>query len=474
MKNRIVIIFSLFLFGLFVNNAKAQIDTSFWFAAPWVTPDHAFRDPVKMHIATFAAPSTTVRLRQPAAIAPNQYDTTIIIGPNSSFDYTFWRDALATTTNRAFDSLEVRPADQVVPYGIYISSTDNISVVYDVVSRGTSQTNFTANPLNPETFSLKGQNGLGMEFVCPFQTRWWNQNKGNLANTPPGVNQPVQQINIVASQPNTVVWIKPACPIVGHPANITYSIMLVNAGDAYTCENLVQNTNVAGNNLSGTVLYSDKPIAVTVADDSVRNPSGGCHDLIGDQIVPVDIVGTNYIVNKGAMNAGALEGAYVVGTENFTQITITDVAVTNTIINKGETFFYNITQPLTYIQADKNVYLWQADGIGCESGAALLPPLNCAGSNLVAFSRNTNQNFNLNILCENGVQSTFTINGSTALIPPGAFTVVPGTAGQYVGAQIPFSTAQIPIGSYTVGNSAGVFALGIFDGGPGTGGLFHY
>ncbi len=459
-------IFKLFLLLLLFNSnfSVAQIDTSFWFAAPWVTPDHAARHPIKFHISTFAAPTTTVRLRQPAAIAPNQYDTTIVIPANSNFDYTFWRDAAVSTTNRAYDSLEVRPADVVVPYGLYVSSSSNISIVYDVVTTGN----------NPETFSLKGQNGLGTEFVCPAQTRWFNQFRGNLANTPPGVEQPKQQINIVASRPNTVVWIRPNCNIVGHVANVTYSVLLANAGDAYTMENVVQNTNVPGNNLSGSVITSNNPIAVTVADDSVITPGGGCNDLIGDQIVPVDIVGTNYIVNKGSMFVASIEGIYVVGTENFTQITITDAVVTTTLINKGETFYYNITQPLTYVQATKNVYLWQASGIGCEAGAAILPPLNCAGSNLVAFSRNTNQNFNLNILCENGAQNTFTINGSTTLIPGSAFTVVPGTAGQYVGAQIPFNTTQIPIGSYTVGNSAGVFALGVFDGGPGTGGLFHY
>lgn len=462
------IIVLLFLLLLKFNSTVAQIDTSFWFAAPWVTPDHAFRHPIKLHFATFAAPTTTVRLRQPAAIAPNQYDTTIVIAANSNFDYTFWRDASCTPTNRAYDSLETRPADQVVPYGLYISSSSNISVVYDVVTTGN----------NPETFSLKGQNGLGTEFVCPAQTRWFNQFRGDIGGTPPGVIQPKQQINIVASKPNTVVWITPRANIVGHMANITYSIVLVNAGDAYTLENLVQNTNAPGNTLSGTIISSNKPVAVTVADDSVITPGGGCNDLIGDQIVPVDIVGTNYIVNKGSMFVGSIEGAYVVATENFTTVRITDAVTTTTIINKGDTYFYNITQPLTYVEADKNVYLFQASGIGCEAGAAILPPLNCAGSNLVAFSRNTNQNFNLNILCRNGAQNTFTINGSTTLIPASAFTVVPGTAtlvgGPYYGAQIPFSILQIPIGSYTVGNNTDVFALGVFDGGPGTGGLFHY
>ncbi len=468
MRNKLAILLLLSLFK--VTPTFSQIDTAFWFAAPWVTPDHAARQPIIMRVASFAN-TTTVRLRQPAM--PNvfhKYDTTFTMGPNSVVNVTFWKDAPATTGNRGWDSLEVRPANQVVPYGIYVSTSNNVSVVYDVVTTGN----------NPETMSLKGQNGLGTEFVCPHQTQWFNQFKTDFGSTPPGVNQPKQQINIVGTKPNTVVWITPKCAIVGHAANITYSIMLANPGDAYTLENATQSTNVPGNNLSGTIISSNNPIAVTVADDSVRNPSGGCHDLIGDQIVPVDIVGKDYIMNKGNMNAGALEGGYIVGTDNFTSVQITNAlsVVTNTIINKGETFFYGVQTPMTFVQANKPVYCYQTDGIGCEGGSAILPPLSCAGSSLVAFARNQPNQFFLNILCKTGAQNSFTINGSTVLIPGTAFTVVPGTGGLYMAAQIPFSLAQIPIGSYTVGNNTPApldnFALGIFDGSAGGGMNFYY
>jgi gliding motility-associated-like protein len=467
MKTKLIILSLLFvLFN--TTTSSAQIDTTFWFAAPWVTPDHAARHPIKVHVATFSV-AATVRLRQPAMPACfHKYDTTFNVAANTVFDYTFWKDAPATTGNRGWDSLEVRPADQVVPYGLYISSTSNVSVVYDVITTGN----------NPEAMSLKGQNGLGTEFVVPHQTQWFNQFKTDFASTPPGVNQPKQQINIVGTQSNTVVWITPKCNILGHPANLTYSIMLTNPGDAYTLENSVQNTNVPGNNLSGTIITSNKPIAVTTADDSVRNPSGGCHDLIGDQIVPVDIVGKDYIMVKGAMNAGALEGGYIVGTDNFTTLQITNAlsAVTTATINKGDTYFYNVTTSITFVQANKPVYCYQADGIGCEGGAAILPPLSCAGSTLVAFSRNQPNLYFLDILCKTGAQNSFTINGNTSLIPGTAFTLVPGSGGQYMAAQIPFSLAQIPIGSYTVGNAfpGGEFALGIFDGSAGGGMNFYY
>lgn len=478
----------------------AQIDTAFWFAAPWSTPDHTERHNIVVHLSTFGAPSTTIHLRQPAAIAPNKYDTIIVVGPNTTFDYIFWRDKLAAgppstlTPNVAFDSLETKPANQIVPYGLYISSSSIITVVYDVICQ---PPNFN----NPETFSLKGQNGLGREFVCPQQTLYRNRTLGDRANTPSGVLQPKQQIAIVATEANTVVWITPRCNVVGHPANVTYSIMLPAAGSCYNIENSVMDTYLPGKNLSGTIIVADKPIAVTVADDSINNVHSspaepgksswggmGCYDLIGDQIVPVDVVGKDYIINRGQLfrenqlgagHPGMKESAFIVATENFTQLTINAGGVpTFTYLNKGSTFVDTLTTDLTYIHADKNVYVYHVSGIGCELGAAILPPLTCAGSKLVAFSRNTPQQFALNVLCKNGSQNTFTLNGSTALIPASAFTMVPGTStlagGPFWGAQVGFNTTTLPIGSYTIGNNADEFALGVFDGGTTTGGLFHY
>lgn len=485
LKKHIILLFLFFLVK--IGSVSAQIDTAFWFACPWTTPDHWWKDNIVIHLSTYAAPTTTVRVRQPAALAPNKYDTTIVIGPNQTFDYVFWRDKLASSTNMAFDSLEVRPADMVLPYGLYISSSSNITVVYDAITR-------PANFFNPETFSMKGQNGLGREFVCPFQTLNRNKTLTGDLNGDGIITQPKQQINIVATQSNTVVWITPRCNVLAlagiHPASVSYSILLPSPGSAYTCQNMVQNTFVSGNTLSGSIVVADKPIAVTVSDDSVNSlfSEYGCYDYMGDQIVPVDIVGTDYIVNLSQLykknepsngNRGMKEAAYIVATENFTQLTINNGTITTALLNKGDTYVDTLFQPLTYIHSSKSVYVIHAAGIGCEMGEAILPPLNCAGSNLVAFSRNTPQKFALNILCKNGSQGTFTLNGSTTLVPATAFTLAPGTAtlpgGPFYGAQVSlYSTGVLPIGSYTIGNNTDVFALGVFDGDLGSGGLYHY
>jgi gliding motility-associated-like protein len=494
MKNMKWILALLFIFEL--NSNFAQIDTSFWFAAPWVTPDHHWKDNYILHISTLSAPTTTVRVRQPAALAPNRYDTTIVIGPNQTFNYILWRDKIANATNFAFDSLEARPANTVLPYGLYISATSSITVVYDVATRA-------PNFLNTETFSMKGQNGLGTEFVTPFQTFYRNRTLTGDLNSDGVVTQPKQMFCIIASQPNTTVWITPKCNIVGHAANVTYSIVLNNAGDVYTCENTVQNTYVAGNNLSGSIVVSDKPIAVTVSDDSANNPLSaiagyntppmGCFDLMGDQIVPVDVIGKDYILNLGQLyklnpgtnSPGMKEAAYIVATDNFTQLTIKDGAtITNTVLNKGDTYMDSLKQPLTYVNATKNVYVIHASGYGCELGEAILPPLNCAGSRTVAFSRNSAQKFSVNILVDSSYTKDFKIDGLGGIITASNFTLVPGTKslviGGYYGSQVNFNTVgplavgSIPIGPHVVTNDSADFALGVFDGDNSSGGLFHY
>ncbi len=438
------------------NSLFAQIDTNFWFAAPWVTPDHDDRDPIAFHFSTFNNP-TTVRIQQPAST----YDTTFTVPANSLF---------SKFVDFMMDSLESKPANQVLRTGFHITSNYPMIVVYDVVTRGPASN-------NPETYSLKGTNGIGYEFVLPFQTLWNNKTLGSDYNGDGVITQPYSQFNIVATEDNTTIYITPRCPIIGHPANVTFPVFLPFKGNVYTGQNVTQLASIPGNNLSGTIVVSDKPISVTVSDDSV-NPSagGGCYDLMGDQIVPTDVIGTEYIVNKGFLNPLSNESIFIVATQNFTSILVDGGnGVTNAIINQGETFQYSITDSLTFVQGDKPIYVYHMSGVGCELGEAILPPNNCSGSDQVSFSRETSRNFYLNILCRSGDEGNFTLNGNTTIINSALFKIVPGTASQWVGAQILFDTLQIPVASSNLlTNSTGLFSLGIFNGSATGGVMYHY
>ena len=447
---------SLFVLFISAKEVKAQIDTSFWFAAPWVTPDHWWRDPIAFHFSTFGNP-TSVRLRMPRT----GYDTTILIPANSLF---------SKNVDFMMAAIETKPANVVANSGFQITSDFPITVVYDVITRAPQYN-------NAETFSLKGQNGIGLEFVTPFQTRWNNKLLTTDLDGSGTIEQPYQQINIVATEDNTIIYITPRCNVVGgHPANVTYSVTLPFKGNTYTVQNMVQTTSVLGNNLAGSIVVANKPIAVTVADDSV-NPSGGggCYDLMGDQIVPTDVIGTEYIVLRGFLNPGSEESFFVTATANFTTVTINDGAITTVLLNQGDTYRYQLAQPRTHIQTDKPVYVLHMAGYGCELGEALLPPLNCAGSDIVTFPRTNPQLFSINILCPTGSEGSFLLNGSPALVPAASFNIVPGTAGLWKAAQLTYTTGQVPSGSSNVlTNSTNNFALGIINGNTNTGCLYHY
>ena len=74
--------------------------------------------------------------------------------------------SLGGTASEQLSAVEVvtshGAADQVLRTGVQITSDYPITVVYDIITRATQF-------FNPETYSLKGQNGMGYEFVCPFQ-----------------------------------------------------------------------------------------------------------------------------------------------------------------------------------------------------------------------------------------------------------------------------------------------------------------
>lgn len=434
----------LILLIAFSQPVLSQIDTVFWFAAPWVTTGHAGNTPVVMRLSSFNN-TTTVRVRQPAST----FDTTFTIPPNS---------LVSESLSHLINQIENIPANTVHNRGLKITSDFPITVIYEVVT--------VVN--NPETYSLKGQNGLGLEFVCPFQT-----NGTNGASYSPA---PKSQIDVVASQNGTVIWITPKCNVVGHLANVTYSVGL-NAGQTYGIENVTQAESTPGQNLSGTVIVSNKPVSVSVSDDSVGGV-GGSWDLMGDQIVPVEVVGKEYIINKGGLTAGQFEGAYIVATENFTQITVNDGTTSSFLLNKGDTHYYNITQGLTYIIGDKPFYVIHASGFGKELGEAIIPPLNCAGSDQVSFTRTNGQTFILNILCKTTAIGNFSLNGNTTIIPAASFTTVPGTGGVWSGFQKSFTTAEIATGvTNLLSNNHPtdkLFAMGVINGGSSSGCLYHY
>jgi len=250
---------TLLLF-LLLGTAKfhAQLDTLFWFVAPEVAQSHGDR-PIVFRFASLATPAT-ITISQPAN--PGFPVQTINLGPNAAqtLDLTPW-----------IDIIENKPANSVLNYGFKIHSTAPIMAYYEVV---------TSCNCNPDIFALKGKNALGTSFIITAQTFLNNASYARSG------------FDIVATQNNTSITIVPSNDIVGHLAGVPFTIVL-NQGETFSAEA----SNIGGNlHLSGSTVIANKPIAVTIKDDSMSGaPYGGCADLMGDQTIPVPVTGEEYV-----------------------------------------------------------------------------------------------------------------------------------------------------------------------------------
>ncbi len=418
-------------FLLKANFATAQVDTSFWFAVPEVTSQHGDR-PTYLRVSTLNDTST-ITISVPA----NPDFTPIIdtIPPNSQRSYEF--------TNY-LDSLEAQPPNTILNYGVYLEATNNVSAYYEVL--GTSP---VWGVVNSDLFVLKGRNALGTTFYTPFQSHWFNY---------PGIDA-WSSIDIVATEDSTQVIFTLTDEGLGVPANQPDTIYL-DRGQVYSIRAFY---NGADRHLGGSLIQSDKPIAITLKDDSIFESNA--YDLAGDQIVPIELVGQEYALIKSSGPYHS-DRAYIVATEDNTEIFIDGSNTPITTINKGQTYEYRPFNDISHIFASNPVYVFHVTGFGRELGGALIPSIGeCTGSPQVSFVRETPESFKLNIIIENGYESFFELNGTTNIINASDFEVIPGTNNEWLYAGVILNTSEIvPDSVYILKNDSADFHLGVMNG----------
>jgi len=359
---------------------------------------------------------------------------------------------LAANTSRSLDMtkylslLECKVANKAVNNGLRIRSTDFISVYYEI-----------ANYWNTDIFTLKGKNALGKHFLTPFQSVY-----GIGTYNPDAYSS----IDIVATEDNTIVTISPTKNLTRTKLQ-TVSIKL-NRGQTYS---VTAEGKSGSQHLTGTVIKSSKPIAVTIKDDSVYgNP---CLDMVGDQLVPIDRIGSEYIVMKGRLNID--EYFIVLASENGTKLEISGSNGKSTRnLNAGGSIQWKMATATYYIKSNKPIYVFHLSGFGCEMGGALIPPLECSGAREVSFVRSSSESLFLNIVAKNGDEDEFEFNGSTGLIKASDFTTVPGTS-NWKSVQLEVKTSDLRTGTLgKVINKKSRFQLGVINGGTSSGTKYGY
>ncbi len=436
------------LFCLFSTGfLRAQVDTEFWFAAPEVSVhNNNFDIPLYLNI-TAMDKNAVVTISLPADNSVTPINRSVAASTSVQIDISSLKDKIENT-----------PPNQILNKGIYIKSTAPIQVYYDVAS--------TYCNCNPELFTLKGSNALGTNFFIPSQTTINNA----------GFYNPVPKFSfdIVATENNTTIYISPTKNLVGHAAGINYSINL-NKGQTYSaCATTIQGAD----HPAGTFVNSDKPVAITIKDDLLEGLqfAGGCADLTGDQIVPVEICGTNYVVVRGKLGTGnnKKDLACITACRNNTKVYADGNLIAT--LNAGANYTYELRADNVYIESTFPIYILHISGIGCELGSALLPPVKCTGSKMVGLKRSSSKLFelDLNIIVPTGSEGKFKANGNSNIIKASDFKTVAGNSGWLTAAIRIDSNFIHPGQSLIVTNEDAFFHLGIFEGNVTNGTAYGY
>ena len=463
----------------------AQVDKDFWFAVPEISyRDGTGGTPGILRIATLGL-EATVTISMPAnlyhpTLNPTGFQDIVVDIPASEAEAVDLTHLLDNVSNPNRNMLENKPLtpDGINNFGLHITSTNMINCYWEI------------NDLyGSDLWTLKGTNGMGTLFYTPFQTVYPNR------PTPPGDPRYYSAIDIVATTDNTQVTISlPAgkAASFGEPLSsmLPGGTKVITLDEGQTFSLFPYNYSPLGSaRLAGTRIESTNDICVTLKDDMLAVGSQGS-PVIGDQIVPVDIVGENYIVPDIKLP----NHIYVVATEDNTSLYVTDVdnnvigGTPYATLNRGQqalvvvptgSKYARITSRLNPTDPPKPIYVFQLALSNQTRGGALVPAIGCTGNTQLAFTRaREGENiFYFYLITERGNEDKFLIDGVSepTIISPGSFEELVGSGGWVASRTNSIPASKLAIGQHLVENTGGIFHLAIVNGFPGAGqgGLYY-
>ncbi len=439
---RVIMLKKLFLF-LFIGillgcsfQSFAQRDTEFWFAAPDNSDvssnerDH----PILLRVSTFNEDSK-IYLTQPAN--PLFETIEVEIPANETETITL------AATRAQLTGIECRPGGEIVSYGFLLQTTTPVTAYLE-----------NSSEANPDIYSLKGRNALGMDFVIPAQRTYdQRQNSGwNQWNVIPNT------FLVVATQDDTEVEITPSRNLAGGYSSGNTFMVTLNRGEVFVAQSTSRDAN---QHLSGSIVTSNKNIVVMVNDDSVDRPIDG-PDLMGDQTIPTEMLGQMYIVVKGFLDQDRI---YLHGAVDNTNVYRNGSSIPLTTLNRGDMFEFTLTDYSTFLESDQPILVYHMTGWG-QVGGAVIPPIECTGSNIIAFTRSEDDDsdFGIIVITQAGNEGNFSIDGNTNWLQASDFQDVPGTSGAWKVSNKDLSDYIIENNNYSIENSSGLFHLGTITG----------
>ena len=498
-KKKLLLLMAFVLCGL--SSVFAQ-EKEFWFSASDVAESHGDA-PIFFVFTNPGNVAATVTIDCYAGAAPGVvgWTQTIVVNPKSYSKLNIANGG--ATPPKTIVETPARLAGYVSNYGIHITSTEKILCYYMV-----------NNDVQRDIYSLKGAPALGTSFITPFmqQTNEYYEQRAVAL-----YNMGSDEFEIVATQDGTAVTVnlKKRCMFgttgTYIPANTPYTFNM-NKGQTLTLrEDTVGVTNTdadiaAAKNtgtLAGSMITSTKPIAVTQTEDCLSavsfawTPSGpsGSTDLVGDQLVPEDMVGKRYVVVNGHHSTVG-ERVDFVAINNGTTITVYydgGGTLTSPTLNRGDmwnidmtdmdgTYAHTAVTNSIFVDATEPVYCYQHTATGGELGGAILPSMYSISQQQISFyqSNAAAAGNNIFMVFREGTDTCFTISydgGPDVKFAAAGLTITPLDIPSSVSNGWKYANVVLDNANdnrmATIKNEESTFSLGYFNG-PGPTAGFGY
>ncbi|HEY6248722.1 MAG TPA: RHS repeat-associated core domain-containing protein [Candidatus Angelobacter sp.] len=346
----------------------------------------------------------------------------------------------------------------VLPNGVFHVGTDKIE---NLGIHVVSDHEITVYGLNFQVQAADAYLGLP---VSALGTEYINASYTNVTPSILAIfTDPGTQFGVVAPYDDTTVTVTPSITTGGRKQGVPYSFVL-HRGRTYQLQD-----KTFQNDLTGTIISSDKPIAVFGSHKCADILSAACNHLV-EQLPSTDTWGSRFVTVPLATRKNGDTFRFI-GATDGTTISIDGQAITT--INRGEFYETLLTQP-SYIVSSNPVLVVQYSNGSTFDGATgdpfmiVVPPVEQFRA---AYTVTTVQpgyfleNF-LNIVIPTSAKGSLQLDG--VAVAPASFTDVAGSG---------YSTAQLTVsqGAHRVVSTApfGVFSYGFapFDGYGYTGGI---
>lgn len=348
--------------------------------------------------------------------------------PGLAFSTAFTVTANTVTTVDLPSSAQVTSSDLVENKGVHVTAVDEV-VVYGL------------NRLNASTDMFLGlpTGILGTDYI---NLGYKNTNILNAT-----------QFGIVGVENTTTVTITPSVTTGSRTAGVPYTISL-DQGETYQ----LINSNSSPADLSGTIISSDKPIAVFGGHRCANIPNGGTGacDHIVEQLPPTTTWGENFVTIPLATRLNG-DTFRMLASEDNTSVSVNGTVVAT--LNTAELHEQIIDGPAT-ITANNPILVAQYsngtsfDGVTSDPFMMLIPPFEQFQADYTISTPASGFSINfVNVVTSDSAVGSVTLDG--VAIPVANFVAI-GTSG-FSGAQVPVS-----IGSHHLSSSLpfGVFSYG--------------